>query len=431
MDWVASGGCGEWRVGGGMRVGEGMPVHDPPQPRHTGTMRARIFVPLVAAALLLSACAPTTASPAPSRSDVRVTASPPLEPLQTPTPTPTDPIAGLTLAQRVGQLFMVGTPRDAAAAGSLKAIAARHVGSVFLHSSPRAGADQTAAVVQKFRNLVSPQTTGGVPLWVATDQEGGDVQVLNGAGFDPIPSALKQGGMPPATLQQDAATWASQLRAAGVDMNLAPVADIVTSAAVARQNKPIGLLNRQYGYDEKAVAAGAGAFAAGMREGGVMPTFKHFPGLGRTTSNTDFAPAFDSVITASSPDVDVYRSLLARGPALVMLSTAVYKKIDPSAPAAFSSKIVTGILRDELGFDGVVITDDLSAAAAVSAFTPAARAIKAIQAGCDIVLVSSGPTLLPEMYDAVLAKATSDPAFAAEVDAAARRVVVAKQLGVG
>ncbi len=386
---------------------------------------------MVAALLLLSACAP---GPAASRAPSGTAASTPAEasaPSVTPTPTPVDPIAGLSLAQRVGQLFMVGTPRDSADAGTLAAVADRHVGGVFLHSSPRASAAQTAAVVARFTGLVSQGTTGDVPLWIATDQEGGDVQVLYGPGFDPIPSALMQGVMAPATLQKDAATWASQLRSAGVDLNLAPVADIVTSPAVARQNKPIGLLNRQYGYDEKTVAAGAGAFAAGMREEGVMPTFKHFPGLGRTNTNTDFAPAVDTVITASSPDVEVYRSLLAQGPALVMLSTAVYEKIDPAAPAAFSSKIVTGLLRGQLGFDGVVITDDLSAAAAVSRFTPADRAIDAIEAGCDIVLVSSGPALLPEMYDAVLAKAQSDPAFAAQVDAAARRVVVAKQSGVG
>ena len=211
-------------------------------------------------------------------------------------------------------------------------------------------------------------------------------------------------------------------------MNLAPVADIVTSPAAARDNDPIGALNRQYGYDEQTVAAQAGAFAEGMRQAGILPTFKHFPGLGRTTSNTDYSSeVIDSEIDRNSPDVDVYRSLLAGGPAVVMVSSAIYQKIDPSSPAAFSAPVVTGLLRGELGYAGVVITDDMSAAKSVSGWTPAQRATMAIGAGCDVVLASADPTVVAEMYDAVLATAQSDPEFAAKVDAAARRVVIAKQ----
>ncbi|MBN9195415.1 MAG: glycoside hydrolase family 3 protein, partial [Microbacterium sp.] len=132
---------------------------------------------------------------------------------------------------------------------------------------------------------------------------------------------------------------------------------------------------------------------------------------------------------ATSPDVQVYRSLTAGGPGIVMVSTAVYEKIDGSAPAAFSPTVVTQLLRGSLGYDGVVITDDLSAAASVAKWTPAQRATLAIDAGVDIVLVSSSPQQLPEMYAAVLAKAQADPAFAAKVDAAARRVVTAKLAG--
>jgi beta-N-acetylhexosaminidase len=376
-------------------------------------MRPRIAAAAVAALLLLVGCAP---EPAPTP-----TATP------TPTPTPTvDPIADLSLEQRVGQLFMVGTTTGSANPATLSAVTNQHIGGIFLHSGTRTSVQQTAAIVAQFTDLVSPATTGGIPLWVSTDQEGGDVQVLSGEGFDPIPSAVQQGTMASSTLQQDAATWGAQLAQAGVNVNLAPVADIVTSPQAAPQNKPIGALNREYGYDEQTVADKAGAFAEGMRQSGVLPTFKHFPGLGRTTTNTDFAPAVDTVITADSPDVDVYRALIASGPRLVMVSTAIYEKIDGSAPAAFSPKIVTGLLRGTLGYDGVVITDDLSAAASVAKWTPAQRATMAIDAGVDIVLVSTDPGELPAMYQAVLAQAQSDPAFAQKVDDAARRVVEAK-----
>lgn len=377
-------------------------------------MRARLSALLVAA-VVLTGCAPF--------------ASPTGSPTATPTPTPTaDPIADLTLAQRVGQLFMVGTTTASANPVTLAAVSDRHIGSIFLHGGTETSVAATNAIVTQFTSLVSSETTGDVPLWVSTDQEGGEVQVLAGPGFDAIPSAVDQGQLPPATLQSDAATWGGQLAQAGVNLNLAPVADIVTSPAAAPDNKPIGALNRQYGYDEQRVASQAGAFAEGMRQAGILPTFKHFPGLGRTTSNTDFsADVVDTEIDQTSPDVDVYRSLLAGGPALVMVSTAIYQKIDPSSPAAFSAPVVTDLLRGTLGYSGVVITDDVSAAKSVSQWTPAQRATMAIDAGCDVVLASTDPTVVAAMYDAVLAKAQSDPSFEAKVDAAARRVVTAKE----
>jgi beta-N-acetylhexosaminidase len=210
-------------------------------------------------------------------------------------------------------------------------------------------------------------------------------------------------------------------------MNLAPVADIVTSAEAGPQNPPIGALNREYGFDQATVADKAGAFAAGMRASGIMPTLKHFPGLGRATQNTDTrSGVVDDVVGADSADVAVYRDLLAAGPAVVMMSTAVYARIDPGAPAAFSPTVVTGLLREQLGFDGVVTTDDLSAAAQIRDWTPADRALLSIEAGVDLVLVSADPTVFPEMYAAVLSRAQTDDAFAAKVDAAARRVVEAK-----
>jgi beta-N-acetylhexosaminidase len=330
----------------------------------------------------------------------------------------------MSLEERVGQLFMVGTPVDGSDPTALQAIAENHIGGVFLHSPATGGVDATAQFVSTLTAASDPSLP---PLWVSTDQEGGEVQVLSGPGFDAMPSALDQGALDPAKLRTDAAEWGAQLAAAGVTLNLAPVADIVDGADAAAGNPPIGALDREYGYDEAAVTAGAGAFAQGMRDAGVVPTLKHFPGLGHVTGNTDFASGVvDGVVTADGPDVDVYRTLLGEGDAVVMMSTAIYTQIDPSAPAAFSKQAVTGLLRDQLGFDGVVTTDDLSAAQQVGQWAPADRATLAIDAGVDLLLVSTDPSVFAEMYSAVLARAQSDPAFAAEVDAAARRVVTAK-----
>lgn len=340
------------------------------------------------------------------------------------TVSPADPVEGLSLADRVGQLFMVGTSVDGADPITLAAVTEQNVGGLFLHGRSSAGAEATAELVGEF---TAGADAASAPLWVATDQEGGDVQVLSGDGFDDMPTALTSAQQGDATLAADAARWGAQLAAAGVTMNLAPVVDIVTSPETAPENGPIGVYNRHYGYDEATVAAKAGAFAVGMRDSGVLPTLKHFPGLGRVTGNTDYsADVVDTEVSADSPDVAVYRALLAQGPAIVMMSTAVYERIDPDAPAAFSTPVVTGLLRDDVGHDGVVMTDDLSAATQVARWSPAERATLAIEAGVDLLLVSADPTVFPEMYDAVLARAETDDEFAAKVDAAAGRILTVK-----
>ena len=122
----------------------------------------------------------------------------------------------------------------------------------------------------------------------------------------------------------------------------------------------------------------------------------------------------------------IYRTEIAQGVDCIMVSSAIYARIDPRSPAVFSRAVVTGLLRGKLGFSGVVISDDLSAAEGVSAWSPAQRAILAIEAGVDIVLVSADPSVAAQMVEAVVAKARTDKAFAALVDAAARRVLLLK-----
>lgn len=388
---------------------------------------------LIAAVTVLAMTSCAASAPMPTGS---ATPAPSASPTQNPTPEPmTDPLAALSLEQRVGQLFMVGSDVSSATPATISAITDRHAGSIFLHGRTTAGTAPVATVVAQFTALVPAPAggvpdgagpTGGVRLWVATDQEGGEVQVLRGPGFDDMPYAIRQADLPDDQLQAKAAQWGAELAAAGIDMNLAPVADIVTSAATRFDNPPIGAFGRQYGYDAATVQAKAGAFAQGMRSAGILPVFKHFPGLGHVTANTDTtANVVDTTVTADGPDVTVYGPLTAAGASAVMMSTATYQHIDAATPAVFSPTVV-GLVRGAAGFDGVIMTDDLSAAVAAEQWPPADRAIMALSAGVDVVLVSADPTVYPAMYDAVLAKAQSDPAFAALVDAAAARVVAAK-----
>jgi beta-N-acetylhexosaminidase len=254
------------------------------------------------------------------------------------------------------------------------------------------------------------------------------VQVLRGPGFSDIPAATQQGATDAAQLTADAARWGDELAAAGVNLNLAPVMDVVADPSSAAQNAPIGAFHREFGYDRDTVEEHAGAVMAGMLSAGIVTSPKHFPGLGLVTQNTDTtAGVTDDLTDATAPSVGVAATLIGHGARSIMVSTAEYGLLDPGVPAAFSSVIVDGLLRDELGFAGVVITDDLSGAVQVAAWTPAERAILSIEAGDDIVLVSRYPQYAAEMIDAVVAKAHADAGFAARVDAAARRVLALKE----
>jgi len=400
------------------------------------TPRARtvwIVVALVSALAAVAAVAWYLTRPAPAPSPTP-SGAPTVAPDPSPTPTPPtpstppeDPLAGWSLEQKVGQLFMVGVDVSAPQQTSYDAVSRLHVGNVFLAGRSQEGTGPTADLVAGFTALVSPETTNGTPLFVATDQEGGYVQVLRGPGFSQIPTALDQTGLAPSALQADATTWGAELAAAGVNLNLAPVMDLVPEATAA-QNPPIGYFQRSYGFTPDAVTSHANAFSAGMEASGVDVTIKHFPGLGRVAENTDTdAGVTDDVTTRDDPSVAVFASGIEAGAAFVMTSTAVYTQIDPSLPAAFSPVVVDGMLREDLGFDGVVITDDVSAAQQVQAWSPAERAVLTIEAGGDMVLASADPGVVEPMVAAVVERASTDPAFAAKVDAAVQRVLAAKE----
>ncbi|MFC7879549.1 glycoside hydrolase family 3 N-terminal domain-containing protein [Isoptericola sp. NPDC057391] len=373
-------------------------------------------------------------SPAPSPSSAAPSTTPSPTPSTTPSPTPERPddvLAGWSLEQKVGQLLMVGVSVSDPAAVSAESIRDKHVGNVFLHGRSTAGVDATRELVDGYTSLVSRRTTHGTPLLVATDQEGGLVQVLRGPGFSEIPKATEQATWKPATLQRRAQGWGDELAAAGVNLNLAPVMDLVDEDDAA-DNPPIGYFGRNYGFSPSTVVRSANAFGAGQRAAGVEPVIKHFPGLGRVTENTDTdARVTDDVTTRDDASVRVFARGIDAGARYVMMSSAVYDRIDPDTPAVFSPVVVGDVLRGDLGFDGVVMTDDVSAAAQVQDRSPGERAVDAVDAGVDLVLASADPSVAPAMADALVAKARQDPAFAEKVDASARRVLAAKAASAG
>ncbi|MFC4786929.1 glycoside hydrolase family 3 N-terminal domain-containing protein [Nocardioides sp. MAHUQ-72] len=335
-------------------------------------------------------------------------------------------LARMTLAQRVGQLFMVGTPASAASPLTRAQIDRFHVGNVMLTGRSRSGTRAPARVVAALQERADRGATGGVRLLVATDQEGGQVQVLAGRGISQMPSALEQGRWTPGRLRSRAADWAGQLRASGVTMNLAAVADTVPGPRAAALNPPIGAFDRAFGYTPRVVTSHAVAFARGMSARGVVPTVKHFPGLGRVHANTDLRTRVtDRVTRRHDPYLAPFRSAVRAGVPVVMMSTAYYARLDPHRPAAFSPFVIGRMLRGDLGFRGVVVSDDLGSARQVASWTAGQRAVRFVRAGGDLVLTVD-PGTLPSMYDAVLRLARSDRDFRERVERSALRVLEVK-----
>jgi beta-N-acetylhexosaminidase len=332
----------------------------------------------------------------------------------------------MTEVQRVGQLFMVGLSQDDTLdIVTEAAIGSRHLGSVTFIATTTAGVDAVRAVTDAVQALATDSATAGVGFFVAANQEGGLIQALQGPGFSRIPSAADQGKLDPTVLQTDAAKWGTQLVAAGVNFDLAPVMDVVPPGE-DDTNQPIGVLHRGFGNDPQTVGAHGVAFLIGMQQSGVATSAKHFPGLGRVVGNTDFtADVVDDVTTANDPYLGSFRAAIDAGSPFVMVALATYTKIDPDNLAVFSPTVM-GILRDAMGFNGVIVSDDIGNAEAISDIPPGTRAIDFLEAGGDLII---SKTVAPavSMAEAVSARADSDAAFRSIVDDAALRILQAKE----
>ncbi|WP_375400703.1 glycoside hydrolase family 3 N-terminal domain-containing protein [uncultured Amnibacterium sp.] len=342
-----------------------------------------------------------------------------------PAPTPVDRaqvaatalVDAMSTRQVAGQLVM--TAATVAQFRSLRPLVVRyHLGGVMVRGRSDAGTKAVGSAVA----AVQAAAPAHLPLLVATDQEGGEVQVLRGPGFPAIPSAVAQSTRSPARLRHDAHRWGAALRKAGVTVDLAPVAD-VPCAAHAAHNPPVGDLHRNYGRSIDGAARSVAAVVRGLGDAGVATSVKHFPGLGCVGANTDTTTrVVDTTTTARSTSLRPFRSGMAAGSRMVMVSSAVYERLDPGRPALFSHRIVTGLLRQRLGFTGVVISDDVGGAAAVRTVPVGQRATRFVAAGGDLLL-DIVPADVPTIVAALTKKANSDQGFARLERAAAIRVV--------
>ncbi|WP_432624027.1 glycoside hydrolase family 3 N-terminal domain-containing protein [Bifidobacterium sp.] len=329
-------------------------------------------------------------------------------------------VEAMDIDERIGQLVMVPLPAGSDPSMLRDLIVDRHVGSVLIIGNWDSGTTGVSAATSELQSYAPSNNR----LLMTTDQEGGSVQHLRGSGFDTMPSATYQGTMDTAQLRQSAATWGAQLKTAGINVDLAPVVGTVT--VDRSSNAPIGALYRDFGLDAAGNAEHAKAFIQGLSDSGVGSAIKHYPGLGSVTGNTDFTSngILDTTTTLDGPEINAFNTTLDVNPSMVMMSLATYQRIDPDNPAVFSRSLITDYLRGTIGFQGVITSDSMSAAA-LNGIQPSDLGVRLVEAGGDLACIGAFSYVQP-VLDGLKAKSSADPSFAQQVTRSAERVMTLK-----
>ncbi len=351
--------------------------------------------------LLLSACGSGNAP--------IVTASPTGQATAAATPT-------LPLTLAVGQVLA------ASFSGAVITPAVRHlivddkVGTILLF---RANFGNAAGLQRMTAALEALGREAGLPapLMVTIDEEGGTVDQL-GDGISLLPSEQSLGSTPPVSIRTRVAVMARGLRAEGVGLDLAPVADLRTNPADA----VIG--SRSFGPDVVAAGPRVAAWVEGLHDGGVAATLKHFPGLGGAAGDPHSEVVSDPVTPAHwlATSAASFSAGIGAGADAVMTTSLRVPNLDPTDRPALLLPVIVRLLRDTLHFRGVIVTDSLSMAA-VGESMPRAT-VDAAAAGNDLMLMSSGSAVLEDQADALLLDAVRTGRVAqSQIEASAQRVI--------
>ena len=319
-------------------------------------------------------------------------------------------------SEQLGQLFMVGIPRPELDPHTRRLLLDLRPGGVILFSRNYTDLETLGELCRELHGLDRTN-----PPLIAIDHEGGRVQRL-GAPFTHFPPArrlTRTGASQPVELAYRVGrAMGHELRAVGIDLNFAPVLDVLTNA----DNDVIG--DRAFSSQPQQVAALGSALARGLREAGVIPCGKHFPGHGATQLDSHQDLPTDERSASRLEQTDLVPFRRACGEQLEMLMTAhvVYPALDPDRPASLSQPIVTELLRHGLGFDGVVVSDDLEMGAIVRHGSVEQAAVQALAAGTDLLLVCHSLERAVQARDACLQALAAGRLSARRLAEARRRI---------
>lgn len=314
-----------------------------------------------------------------------------------------------------GQVLIAGFPAGPVPDSLSELARSGDLGGFILFKRNLPGAESLADVAM-LTSTLRALCPADVPPWIAVDQEGGRVARL-GPPLLKLPPMRRVGALDDVALTARVAeALGQQLALLGFNTDFAPVLDIDTNP----DNPVIG--DRSFGADAAIVTRHGLAFARGLQRAGVIACGKHFPGHGDTDLDSHLALPRLTHDRARLDAVELLPFRSARGAIdAIMTAHVVFDAIDPQLPATLCRAAITGILRDELGYDGVIVSDDLEMKAVADHYGVADAACRAIDAGCDAVLICSKPELCVTAYEALVARAERDREFAARLEAAAQR----------
>jgi beta-N-acetylhexosaminidase len=326
-------------------------------------------------------------------------------------------VSGMGVRDMVGQMFVVSVGGTEPDYYIEKMVRKRNIGGVILFGYNMKSEEQVVSLTGSLQQL-SMQTEPAVPLFVAVDQEGGDI--ASAPWVAPQPAAAEVGGRgDPSEAHDIAATMGRQLLRAGINTDFAPVVDTGFGAAIG---------NRSYGEDPQLVARMGAAAVEGFEEAGVISAAKHFPNHGLATSDSHVSlPVIrHDAKTLESYDLPPFEAAIEAGVPMVMVGHLVYPAIDPHNPASLSREAIS-MLRRDLGFDGVVVTDELAMAGAKGGGTPSEAAVEAVKAGADLLVVSSPPQQQAAAYDAVVDAVESGEIPRSQIEKSLGRLLTVKE----
>ena len=293
------------------------------------------------------------------------------------------------------------------------------IGGVVLFQENTRGPSGVEGLITKLQTAA--RAGGQLPLLIAVDQEGGGVKRLPG----PPTKALSKMNSVSTAYAQGLATG-RYLHGLGIGLDLAPVLDVPASPRAF-------IASRAFSNKKTVVASRGTAFAEGLVDGGVAASVKHFPGLGRLLHSTDYWPGrIHASRSALARDLFPFRTAIDAGAPAVMVGTAAYRAYGGRLPAACSPKIVTGLLRQTLGFEGVTLSDDLNTAGARPLLPFPESAVQAVKAGIDMIYVSGvdangSDAVGKQAYAALLSAARRGDISRSQIQASYDRILELKQ----
>lgn len=329
-------------------------------------------------------------------------------------------LATMTLPQKLGQMLMVRFNALNYSPQLDAMITSYHVGSVIEYQ----GNIQSKAQLTSLNAQI--QHNGDLPVIISIDQEGGTVDRLrNLDGPQPSASSLGITGNPRLAYQQGLKD-AQDLAAYGFNLNLAPVID------VNNVYNP-QLYERTYSTNPAMVTALAGAYLDGLQHSGrVLGSIKHFPGLGDTSTDPHYGLPYltRSLDTLNAVDWVPYKGLIGRGTVYaVMVTHEIVRALDPQTPSSLSARVI-GILRNQLGFQGVIVTDGLTMRGITNSYTLGQAAVMAVQAGDDLLMDPGSPNEVAQMIDSLTQAVQSGTISLRRIDDSVRRILLLKyQMG--